>query len=205
MIKRKILEKIATLSTSSAFIEEDVDPSLSDSIDPDIVLTTGSDADSSGDTKVVANSIDGEDEIVDVSVRVAAEASSPIGKFNKRRPKFVSPNSHLKPELQNMFEVGFFGTRKNMINTGWNVVTESQVFPKISSRNPQLQSDEGSVSGFEDSRASSESPENSVLDGDHGVVTRMNDESESEEDACPRDIPRLKKVSCNFLHVLYKN
>lgn len=66
MIKRKILEKVATFTTSTEFYEDDAaSGSAADSIDPDIVLTNGSD---SSDGKVAANSIDGEDGLVDVSM-----------------------------------------------------------------------------------------------------------------------------------------
>lgn len=43
------------------------------------MLTTGSDADSSGDGKVVANSIDGEDELVDVAMKDSNENSTIAG------------------------------------------------------------------------------------------------------------------------------
>ena len=66
MIRRKILEKVATFSTSQEFDEDDeASGSIADSIDPDIVLTNGSD---SSDGKIAANSIDGEDGIVDVTM-----------------------------------------------------------------------------------------------------------------------------------------
>ena len=66
MIKRKILEKVATFSTSPEFYDDDeASGSVADSIDPDIVLTNGSD---SSDGKIAANSIDGEDGIVDVTM-----------------------------------------------------------------------------------------------------------------------------------------
>lgn len=60
---------MATLSTHRDLHddEDESGDSASSSIDPDLVLTTGSDADSSGGVKVVANSIDGEDELVDVT------------------------------------------------------------------------------------------------------------------------------------------
>lgn len=85
MIKRKILEKIATFSTSPEFDEGD--GSVSESADPDVVITTGSDADSSGGNKVAASSVDGDDELVDVtmkdsngvrdSIEIDAESSEP--------------------------------------------------------------------------------------------------------------------------------
>lgn len=59
---------MATFSTHPTFHpDSESDASVSDNIDPDLVITTGSDADSSGDTKVVADSIDGEDELVNVT------------------------------------------------------------------------------------------------------------------------------------------
>ncbi len=67
MIKRKILEKIATFSTSPEFDESDA--SVSESFDPDVVITTGSDADSSSGSKVAASSVDGDDELVDVTMK----------------------------------------------------------------------------------------------------------------------------------------
>ena len=72
---------MATFSTSRVFEEEDdsdeANASVADSIDPDLVLTTGSDADSSGGSKVVATSIDGEDELVDVTMKDSNGASEP--------------------------------------------------------------------------------------------------------------------------------
>lgn len=43
-----------------------------------MVLTTSSDADSSGGSKVVANSIDGEDELVDVTMNDAADVKDSV-------------------------------------------------------------------------------------------------------------------------------
>jgi ubiquitin carboxyl-terminal hydrolase 4/11/15 len=78
LIRRKILEKLATFTTHPVFHEDDeeANESAADSLDPDLVLTAGSD--SSGDSKVVANSIDGEDELVDVTMkeRESAEKES---------------------------------------------------------------------------------------------------------------------------------
>ena len=67
-----MLEKVATFTTSQEFEDADEgDASVTESVDPDIVITNGSDADSSGGTKVVAHSVDGDDELVDVSKEVA--------------------------------------------------------------------------------------------------------------------------------------
>lgn len=64
---------MATLTTFREFHQdesetEDEEEDANENIDPDLVVTTVSDADSSGDGKVVATSIDGEDELVDVTM-----------------------------------------------------------------------------------------------------------------------------------------
>lgn len=92
-IKRKILEKVATFSTSEELIEEDdsdeADASAADSVDP-FVITTGSDADSSGGSKVVATSIDGEDELVDVTMKDSNSALE-SSESNTDAPKSSKP------------------------------------------------------------------------------------------------------------------
>ncbi|KUJ19216.1 UCH-domain-containing protein [Mollisia scopiformis] len=190
MIKRKILEKIATFSTHPDFEEEyDADRSVADSADADIVLTTGSDADSSGGSKVVANSIDGEDELVDVVMKDSSPKTA-TARFNTRRPKFVAPNSFLTPSLQNMFDVGFFSGAKEMIPTGWNVVDEDKTFPNINTRAPQQPISNDHETGSENlstnSRTQSESSEEDAYSA-NGVIstTRMAEEESSDEDAVP--------------------
>jgi hypothetical protein len=57
-----------TLPTALNRDEDEADHSVADSGETDMVLTTSSDADSSGGSKVVATSVDGEDELVDVTM-----------------------------------------------------------------------------------------------------------------------------------------
>lgn len=77
MIRRKILEKIATFTTSHEFEEDDDEASgsVADSLDPDTVITNGSD---SSDGKIAANSIDGEDGLVDISMNVTGVANTAV-------------------------------------------------------------------------------------------------------------------------------
>lgn len=189
MIKRKILEKVATFSTHPSFEDEyDVDRSVADSNDADLVITTGSDADSSGDGKVVASSIDGEDELVDVVMKDTS-MKPPSTVFNSRRPKFVSPDTFLEPAFQNMFSVGFFSNAKEVIPTGWLVVDEDKEFANISTRVPQqpevedeVRSEAHSSNGLHrsDSGDDDEYPSNGDL-----AATRMADESDEDEAVPP--------------------
>lgn len=81
-IRRKILEKVATLTTNPEFHrddnEDDEDDNVNDSADADLLVTTSSDADSSGDSKVVASSVDGDEELVDVKMRESQEIRDSI-------------------------------------------------------------------------------------------------------------------------------
>jgi ubiquitin carboxyl-terminal hydrolase 4/11/15 len=83
MIRRKILEKVATFSTFPEFEEDDeASGSVADSLDPDIVLTNGSD---SSDGKIAANSIDGEDGLVDVTME-GSNTAQPSTENNTEKP-----------------------------------------------------------------------------------------------------------------------
>ncbi|CAG8979537.1 hypothetical protein HYALB_00004990 [Hymenoscyphus albidus] len=200
VIKRKILEKIATFSTSSAFANDDdeADASVSDGVDPDIVLTTGSDADSSGGSKVVATSVDGEDELVDVTMKdsiVTGKADGeksqsadqeflPLKAFTKRRPKFMSPGEYLNPQLQNMFVLNYITSPNTLICSGFNNIKDDNSYPTLASRIPLSQ--QNPVDGLDGSDGSSTRARSESSNEDNSVAfsnqTRMNEESSGSED-----------------------
>lgn len=66
---------MATFSTWSNLSSqvESSDTDASENIDQDMSLTTPSDGSSSGDSRVVAKSVEGEDDIVDVTMQDASE------------------------------------------------------------------------------------------------------------------------------------
>jgi ubiquitin carboxyl-terminal hydrolase 4/11/15 len=91
-----------------------------------------------------------------------------------------------------MFVIGYFAGSKEMIPSGWNVVDEDKNYPPISTRNPHVYQpiDEDSGNGFEDSRAGSESSEESRYPSNgtssaFSNTTRMADESDEDEDSLP--------------------
>ncbi|KAH8805658.1 ubiquitin carboxyl-terminal hydrolase-like protein [Xylogone sp. PMI_703] len=209
IIRRKVLEKVATFTTHPAFSQDDDDitDSGNDSVDPDTVLTSVSDADSSGDGKVVASSVDGEEELVNVTMKDTNKVRESIeprdsnlskridlpfrrnkDKLNKRRPKFMAPGSYLEPEMQNMFELCYFSGQREMIPTGWTAVDETKTFPRLSSRNPvpppptaaeeELENDYDMTNG----RATSETSDEDEKPAENLANTRMTEESSEEED-----------------------
>ncbi|KAF5676738.1 ubiquitin carboxyl-terminal hydrolase 12 [Fusarium heterosporum] len=193
LIRRKILEKVATFSTWTKLRDGPEDSS--ENVDGEVVASA-SDADSSGDIKVVAKSIESEDDIVDVHMKDdEALPNQPqiLKRFNTARPKFVNPDSFLDPELQNLFELCYFTDKSysGHVPTGWSSVDHHHLLPKLSDRIPQpttpddedvaSRDDESSTPSNEDASSNDESTKAET------ITTRMVDES-SEED--PQEAPR---------------
>ncbi|EMT65483.1 Putative ubiquitin carboxyl-terminal hydrolase 12 [Fusarium odoratissimum] len=185
LIRRKILEKISNFSTWSKL--RNGPEENSDNADGEVVA---SDADSSGDSKVVANSVEGEDDIVDVHMKDTSEAlphqPQILKRFNKSRPKFIDPDSFLEPELQNLFDLCYFTDKaySGDVPTGWSNVDHHQLLPKLSDRIPQpspedddtaSRDDESSTPSNEDASSNDESIKAET------TQTRMVEESSEEE------------------------
>ncbi|XWW97606.1 hypothetical protein V2A60_005591 [Cordyceps javanica] len=184
-IRRKILEKVATFSTWSKLAIDDE----TDGTDTDMVAA--SDADSSGEGKVAAKSVEGEDDMVDVTMKDASAApTGPTGpsgqpallkRFNKTRPKFVDSSARLSPSLQNLFELRYFASPGDgAIPTGWQSTDNNRTLPSLSDRMPQL-SDKGEESA---------TPESSTGDGSEND---NDDENENEDEKDERSLEDEKE------------
>lgn len=68
IIRRKVLEKVATFTTWPALSSLHQE-GTTEHTDSDQLLVTTSDVDSSGDATVTAQSVEGEDDLVDVSMQ----------------------------------------------------------------------------------------------------------------------------------------
>lgn len=217
LIRRKILEKVATFSTHSAFIEdEETDASASDSIDPDLVLANGSD--SSDESKIVTHSIDGEEGMVDIAMKESGELVSKADdgsskpqppkpskpSFNTRRPKFLQPNAYLAPELQNLFTLGYFRGVKELVPTGWNQIDEDKSFPTLASRSPQLEQTEDSGTDIDTpagQEGSETSDDNHFHDNGYGSTTRMNEEDEDDPQSSEDELNAISQKQSRDLPV----
>lgn len=78
-IRRKVLEKMATFTRHSLFADE---PDISDNTDPELIGANGSDFGSSSEGKVAAQSVQGEDDMVDIHMKDAVSAKSSGGPSN---------------------------------------------------------------------------------------------------------------------------
>ncbi|KAM0559638.1 hypothetical protein ACHAPJ_004162 [Fusarium lateritium] len=192
IIRRKVLEKVSTFSTWNKL--RDNQEENSDNPDAEAVLTSASDADSSGDGKVVANSVEGEDDIVDVHMKDASDVAGALPhqpqilkRFNSKRPKFVDPDGFLDPELQNLFELCYFsdGSQSTGVPTGWSSVDNNRHLNKLSDRIPEPEvDDEDAASRDDDSSTPSGNDDDSTNDESPKVEssqTRMAAESSEEE------------------------
>jgi len=200
VIRRKILEKVATFSTYRLLHEDD----SAESTEPELV-----NASSDGDSQFVAKSVEGEEGLVDVTMNndgasPAAAPKSPLQlkRFNTRRPKFVDPKQFLDPQLQNLFELCYFTESEYNIPCGWQSVND-RTHPKLSSRLPrpaesdvEMDSPTAAWDGSEDS-ASDEVPDSqpSIT-----AATRMIDESsDSASDLPSVDVCIPRKMLCRCL------
>lgn len=184
---------------------ESDDDQSTDKLEQDIVITTASDT-SSGDGKVVATSIDGEDDVVDVTVTGQNNAQAPAEvdggpqkdsnprkrKFHSRRPKWIDPDQFLPSEYNNLFDLSYFTSKKDVVPTGWGMVDEEKTFPRLSSRIPVVQDavevDDGASNGFASNHlqgSDGESSEDDIGDIPQLAPTRMNEESSDDDDLAP--------------------
>lgn len=131
--------------------------------------------------------------------------SGPI--FNKRRPKFMAPESYLEPQFQNLFDLCYF-SGKELVPVGWNVVDDDKTYPRLSSRNPQLFQTADDQSEYDhdmtNGRAASETSNEDANSHNHNYssTTRMNEES-SDEDELALPAPRVSLNSYLSYQILF--
>lgn len=194
IIRRKVLEKVATFTTWKGFHDSE---SEEDSTDPEMLHTS-----SDGDSNVMAKSVESEDGLVDVKMvtdsdphtapSATTEYPKLLKKFNNKRPRWIDPRQFLPAEMQSLFEMSYFQGSTN-IPCGWQEVSEDQEYPRLSSRQPKSSSDADMNSpstvweGSEGSETGGSAPV-SPVSPQVSAQTRMADES-SDNDS---DIPAVK-------------
>ncbi|KAI1326360.1 ubiquitin carboxyl-terminal hydrolase-like protein [Xylariaceae sp. FL0255] len=207
IIRRKILEKIVTFTKNPEFAPSD-DSDNSETTDPEMIGPSGSDTGSSIGGKVVAHSVKGEDDIVDVQMKDVGDTKAPakryvlpvirdphktlkmndsripIHHFNHKKPAWMDPDSFLPPQLQNLFEIGICSENSSPIPTGTNVVADEKDYPKLSSRiAPESPSSEDQLDDATNGTASndeSSSDDSPPRPSIEMPPTRMTEESEDE-------------------------
>ncbi|KAI1457676.1 hypothetical protein F4805DRAFT_169738 [Annulohypoxylon moriforme] len=204
-IYRKVLEKVATFSKHSSFSRTE-ESDNSDGTDPEIVRVGDSDAGSSNEGRVVAQSVKGEDDMVDIQMNDVndAKTTSPSSQqqFCYKRPSWVDPGKFLPSEFQNLFEMCIYTEAGSWLPTGNNGLAEDKDYPKLSLRvSPESPSSEDQFDQATNGTASNE--ESSSDEAPHRStghsLTRMTDES--DEDNSVTKVRTTKRIRVIFYNV----
>ncbi|XXH05045.1 3',5'-cyclic-nucleotide phosphodiesterase [Hypoxylon texense] len=190
IIRRKVLEKVATF-TRHPFFSRTEEADGSDSTDPEIIGQSGSDTGSSNEGRVVAQSVKGEDDMVDVQMKDAGDSKSGTQGpppatylFSQKKPTWVDPDQYLPAEIQNIFDLCFYSESGAWLPTGANSINDDKEYPRLSERlPPESPSSEDILDNVTNGTASNE---DSSSDDAHRrsidqSITRMNQESEEED------------------------
>ncbi|KAK8048654.1 ubiquitin specific peptidase 11 [Apiospora phragmitis] len=204
IIRRKILQKVATFSEHDIFTETQEEVDTSDNTEPEMVTMNGVEGDPSVETKsqaskvkVTAQSVEGEDDMVDVTMQDAGAATTETPasyRFNTTPPPWVDVEKYLQPELQNMFDLGYWTENGQLLANGMHGVTEDKDYPKLSSRvvDPTLEDTPDNATNGTASNEDSSSDELSRPNLSN-QQTRMGDESEGEGPAVVKVVSHRPK------------
>jgi ubiquitin carboxyl-terminal hydrolase 4/11/15 len=143
-ILRKVLAKVATMTTRDIFNDEGESRHDSGPEDSDTVLMNADDGESSSDSRIQADSLKSEDGMINISMKGDGEATTqvssglldPIPELKTALPKMLQPGEFITPEVRMLFEMKYFASNE-MIPTGWSTLQdESKEYPTIQSRCP---------------------------------------------------------------------
>lgn len=143
-ILRKVLAKVATMTTKDIFNEEGESRNDSGPEDSDTVFMNADDGESSSDSRIQANSLKSEDGMVDISmndddgdaVPMSSRSSDPAPQIMKAVPKMLRPGEFITPEVRTLFEMKYFASDE-MIPTGAPTLQDdNKDYPTIASRCP---------------------------------------------------------------------
>ncbi|KAK5457282.1 hypothetical protein LTS15_005063 [Exophiala xenobiotica] len=188
-ILKKILGNISGMTTRNLF-EEGEDDSEEDAATPEgsDTVMMGDDMSSSGSNLPTSSSVQGEEGLVDVSMRDASQAPE----ANSESPGTDSTQSlHSKSSipgaLRHLFSIHVASTGEG-IPTGWNQISESQDYDLINTRIPKVTSrsaEPRTSSGLVDGDSGSISSDDELGDIEHEDATNDSNESGSESNPGP--------------------
>lgn len=132
-ILRKILAKVAQMTTRPILSELGDSPLTQSRSGSDVVLTTEEDASSNGDPRVQDGSVEGED-LVEVTMADPMETPSEQAVDQEEVPGVLKPGSFIHPEFRQLFEIKHTKRSSEIVTTGWSTVDQSRTLEPISKR-----------------------------------------------------------------------
>lgn len=168
-ILRKLLAKVAQMTTRPILSELGDPPSDQSRSGSDVVLTTEEDASPNGDPRVHDGSVEGED-LVEVTMTDPADTPAQQHSDSDAIPGVLKPGSFIHPEFRTLFEIKHTRKSSEIVTTGWSTVDPSRTLEPISkririplSREPSVQSSAG---GSEASSSDGDADSLDLIDAD---------------------------------------
>ncbi|KAF2732115.1 UCH-domain-containing protein [Polyplosphaeria fusca] len=162
-ILRKVLAKVGQMTTRDIFADCN---SGSDSLEQsrtgsDVVLTTEEDASSSGDPRVQDGSVEGEDNMVEVTMTDPADtpADEQMEDSEDAVPGLLKAGGFIPPEFRTLFDIKHTRKQKEMVPTGWSSIDANKSYDLISARIRTPPSRQSSVQSFDGSSNASSDDE----------------------------------------------
>jgi ubiquitin carboxyl-terminal hydrolase 4/11/15 len=186
-ILRKVLGRVAQMTTRPFLTESTESLGTSDQsrTDSDIVLTTEEDASPNGDARVQDGSVEGEDNLVEVTMAEPGETAGPVA-ADTGVPEILRPGSFIPPAFRNLFEMKYTRPGNEMVPTGWQSIDANKAYESISKRIRVPESRPSSVRSFEGDAVSSTSSSEELDDNPqfsadaHSAIEQANQSSEDE-------------------------
>ncbi|KAF2686306.1 cysteine proteinase [Lentithecium fluviatile CBS 122367] len=161
-ILKKVLAKVAQMTTRDIFGESS-DGSLAQSHSgSDVVLTTEEDASPNGDPRVQDGSVEGEDNMVEVTMTEPTETPQAPSADGDDVPTFLRPDGLIPAELRQLFEMKHTRAVKEYVTTGWNAVDANKSYEPISKRIRVPSTRASSVESLDAASGASSSDEDDV-------------------------------------------
>ncbi|PVI05610.1 UCH-domain-containing protein [Periconia macrospinosa] len=158
-IFKKVLSKVGQMTSRDIFTEIN-DHSLTQSRSgSDVVVTTEEDASPNGDARVQDGSIDGEDNMVEVTMTDPAETPQNATSDQDDLPEVLRPGTFIPPDFHQLFSMNHSRAANEFIPTGWSSVDTTKHFEPISKRVRVVSSRGSSMHSLDDASNSVSSDE----------------------------------------------
>ena len=210
-ILRKILRMVATMTTYDIFQSDD-DVFSTTPEDGDMVVTTSDDADSSAETHTKTHSVEGEEDLVAVSITDPGDASqthesTPTrtrqhqSRGRRAQVRMLEPGSDIPELLRNLFHIRIFRQAGDLVPSGWSADLEHDYdLVLMESRLPDDDSDGASSEVAETyympgDDATSEESDADQPGNERNVFRISNPESESEFESGSDQMPHRTLLS----------
>lgn len=209
-ILRKVISKVAGMTSRDILAEgESSSQMFSSRNESDTVVTTEEDASSTTDTRVQANSVEGDEDLVDVTMTEADDAGKAEADGNTEKdvtmqeqgstPSVLHPGSFINPELRRLFTIRYTKPGHDLLPTGWSgldsreLATIESRIPSPPSRRSSIQSNASGASRSSQGTQRSDTPESDV-DEDTAQFSHTMDSfapgDQSEDELAPVSISK---------------